>query len=393
MTKKKHLYEIDLMRAFIMLCVLSVHTIAFYMGLENVNSKPLLTLGSVISLLHFTRESFMFITGLVLFITYYHREFHPLKFWLKRLTLVAIPYVAWNIMYLLFEGTYQQGFDWSFSVLSQKFLHSLMFGNQFYLYYVLVTIQLYIVFPALLYGLRKLARWHVHIFIGSFLLQLILLYVDKFYLPHLSIAHLPAVLGLLDKYRETFILTYQFWFVAGGVIACHYQRILQFVQMKKRLLMTLIPVSVLILCSHYLFDRLVIHESEGISVTVLQPIMVPYSLLITCFMWYLGSQWAKRREQSSWLPFSRYVKLASDTSFGIFLLQPFPLYVMKVTVLHMQVPHLVHLALIPVSVLFVYFTAMVMAYIVGKVPYLSYCVGRKVKWTREPKTTSVSTTA
>ncbi|WP_157071199.1 acyltransferase family protein, partial [Alicyclobacillus acidiphilus] len=94
------------MRACIILGVICVHVISAY----NVRTPNLSGLDFASSLLvmsfHFTREAFMFITGLVLFYTYYDREFNVFSFWRKRLFLIAIPYVAWTAIYILYEGTY-----------------------------------------------------------------------------------------------------------------------------------------------------------------------------------------------------------------------------------------------------------------------------------------------
>jgi len=392
MAKKQHLYEIDLMRGVIMLCVLSVHTLARFIEMQPQNvTRPLFYMGDVISSLHFTRESFMFITGLVLFVTYYRRDFRPVQFWKKRFLLVGIPYVVWTVVYILFEGQYTVSFDWSAGVVLKDIGHSLLFGDQFYLYYVLVTIQLYILFPFLVYALRRLERWHLYIFIGSFLFEVFLMYVTKFTLPHIKASSLPVVLRYIDVYHERFILTYQFWFVSGGIIACHYKEILAYFDRHKLLLPITLPMCLVLFLGHYVLDWSVLHEN-GMAYTVMQPIMVPYSLLVTTVMWRSGVQWARRRENPGWVPFSKFVAVASKTSFGIFLIQPFPLYLMETAIKHMHVPGWIHFSLIPVCVLFVYFSSMFVAYWIGKTPLLAYCVGQRVNLRRRSPE-SVSTAA
>ncbi|MCL6453364.1 MAG: acyltransferase [Alicyclobacillus sp.] len=378
---KKHLYEIDLMRAFIMLSVLSVHTTSFFNSMNIDGTPTFLTFGAIITGLHYTREAFMFITGLVLFVTYYRREFHTLQFWKKRFLLIVIPYIAFNILYILFAGTYQQGFSWTWPYLWHQLWFYLASGNQWFLYYVLVSIQLYIVFPLLLYGLRKFERWHLQIFIGSFILQLLFMGVDKFYLEHVSYTTFGPVLGQIDLYRDRFILTYQFWFIAGGIVACHYERILAFADRHRVALRASLGIALAVLWGHYFFDRLVLHEPESLAELVLQPIMIPYSLIAAANMWYAGVSWARRREQPGWQRFSWFVMTAANASFGIFLLQPFPLHYMEQTIIALArhgVPEWIHFCLWPVSILFVYLSGMFIAHWIGKVPYLAYIVGRKV---------------
>lgn len=378
MSQKQHLYEVDLMRGVIMLGVLSVHTLARYIEMEPQSmTRALFYMGGIISSLHFTRESFMFITGLVLFITYYFKDFHTLQFWRKRFLLVGIPYVVWNLVYILF-GDARSSFHWSIGYILWDFGHSLMVGNEFYLYYVLVTLQLYVVFPFLLFALRKLERWHLHIFIGSFLFEVFMMYVTKFVLPHIHAQTLPVVLRYMDIYYERFILTYQFWFVAGGIFACHYKQILAWVDKHEKWLWISLTGGLVLFFAHYVVDWSFLNE-RGLAYTVMQPIMVPYSALITLVMWRSGVHWARRREQPSWSGFSKFVQIASTTSFGIFLIQPFPLYIMEWTIKRIHVPGWVHFSLIPFAVLFVYFSSMFVAYWIGKTPLISYCVGQKVK--------------
>ena len=394
---KKHLYEVDLMRAFIMLSVLSVHTTSFFNSMNTDMTGGFLTLGALITSLHYTREGFMFMTGLVLFVTYYRKEFRTLSFFKKRFLLIVIPYIVFNMLYILFEGFYVRNFSWTADYLWHQLVQSLVTGDQFFLYYILVSIQLYLLFPLLLRGMRKFERWHLHIFIGSFVLQLALMAFNKFVLMHVSVVHLPPVIKQLDLYRDTFVLTYQFWFVAGAIMAAHYEQILSFADKHVRALRMALVIGLAVLWGHYLLDRLVLHESEALSELVLQPIMIPYALIATVNMWYAGVQWARRREQKVWVPFSRFVQLAANASFGIFLLQPFPLHYMEETIgwLHsLGAPLWLHYSLLPVCILFVYFSGMVVAHYVGRVPILAYIVGRKVNYPkRQPHPVSSTRTA
>lgn len=364
-----------------MLGVLTVHTIARFIEMIPHDMTPgLITLGAIITSLHFTRESFMFITGFVLFITYYHKPFNPFQFWWKRLALVAVPYIVWNALYILFESTYQKNFNWAPGALWHEFYLYVLNGRQMYLYFILVSIQFYVVFPFVLWALRKTERWHAHIFIGSFALQIYFMYLMKFYLPHVDESSLPGFISTLAQFRDSFLLTYQFWFVAGGIIACHYQKILSFINRHAKILGILVLMSVPAVWGHYLIDRFVYHESESLSHLVLQPMMVPYSLLITIGIWQAGTLWSRRRERPRWKAFSSYIKVASKTSFGMYLVQPIPLYYMEFAVKHMSVPAWVHYCiLLPLSIAFVYGASMLLSYLIGKIPWVAYIVGRKVK--------------
>ena len=68
MTKKKYLYEVDLMRCFFIFGVLLNHTTSLFssaLGQTSTSSGKFLV--STHLMLHFPRMGFMFVTGLVLF--------------------------------------------------------------------------------------------------------------------------------------------------------------------------------------------------------------------------------------------------------------------------------------------------------------------------------------
>lgn len=378
---KRYLHEIDLMRAFVMLGVLSVHTTSFFNALNHDMTPSYLTFGALITSMHFTRESFMFVTGLVLFVTYYHSSFRVTQFWKKRFLLVAIPYIVWTIFYILFRGWLTPSYNWSFKGVALSVRHSLLTGDQYFLYFLVVSIQLYFFFPLLLRFLQKFERYHLQIFIASFLVQIGMMAVNKFVLNDIPPTAFPRVLMDLDKYRDRLVITYQFWFIAGGLMACHYQQIVAFIKRHRRALFVTLAATTVIVWGHYLVDRLVLHENEGLAELVLQPIMIPYSFIVTICLWYAGLAWTERRNRASWKSFSWFVETAANASFGIFLLQPFPLYYMEWSVNHLGrlgIPMWLHYSLWPVSIAFVYVSAMILSHWIGKVPVISYIVGRKV---------------
>ncbi|WP_274433079.1 acyltransferase [Alicyclobacillus sp. ALC3] len=392
MAERRHLYEIDLMRAFIMLCVLSVHTTSFFNSMNFDYTFPFVSMGALITTLHYTREGFFFITGLVLFVTYYHRPFRTLQFWKKRFTLIVVPYLAFNAIYVLSGYLFAPNVTWSWAGIWRTWWTSVATGHQWFLYYVLVSMQLYIVFPLLLKGLRKFERYQLYILIGSFIFQLVMMWAFKF--NKIPGQDLPWGLRQVYFYRDRFVLTYQFWFIAGGIMACHYDKVLAFVDRHRLALRAWLVFAILFVWAHYVFDHLVLHQPEHMADTVLQPIMIPYSLLVTANMWYAGVQWSRRRLTPGWKPFSWFVTVASSASFGIFLIQPLPLHYMENTISAWQRagnPAWLHFSLWPFCILFVYLSSMVIAHWIGKVPILAYIVGRKVNWPRRNAANSVTT--
>ncbi|SIS53364.1 acyltransferase [Alicyclobacillus vulcanalis] len=389
---KRYLDEIDLMRAFVILGVLTVHTLSFFNVLNSDGTPQFYVLGALITATHFTRETFMFVTGLVLFTTYVHQDpFRPGPFWRKRFQLIAIPYVVWTLAYIAFVALLTPGFSWTWSTLFPIVVHNLLTGNMFFLYFLVVSMQLYLVFPLLLSGIRRAARYHVHILVASFALEICLMWLNQNVLDSLTLnSHWPKWLYDLYTYRDRNLLMYQFWFVAGAVLACHYDRVAEWMVRHRKALFITLGAALFVLWGHYALERLFLHDSEDDAELVLQPIMVPYSLIVTCAFWYAGLAWSKRRERPGWRLFSRFVRVASQTSFGIYLLQPFPLYAMEIVIDHLDaqgIPSWLHYALLPLAILFTYFSSMLVAYVLMKIPFVSYAVGRRATVGRRARET------
>lgn len=385
--KKKHLYEIDLMRAIIMLGVLSVHTMSIFDNQLKGWTFSSISMSAIHSSMHVTRMAFMFITGFILFIVYANRELRIADFWKKRFLLIGIPYLFWNIVYVLFQNNYLSHTDESFTQFMADLAAALIHGDQFYIYYVLVTFQFYLVFPFMLKALQKYRKWHLHFFIWSVYVQLIITAFIKFVLPHLDTSHWPYLLS----HYGVFVMTYQCYFVIGGLAACHYQHIAAFIDRHSKLLISLFVVSWAAMCTHYYFNRIILNESDHAAQSVHQPLYLPYTLLIIALLIFIGRYWSRNRQNERRTGFNSFVNVASMTSFGMYLAQPFPLYLVSVYfVPYLKVNTITFYLALPVAILFVYFASMLIAYIFYKTPILSYCIGRRSKWPKRTKAAAVS---
>src|SRR5260221_12581715 len=98
--RKPHIYEIDFLRAITVFSVVTIHSLAAcaFLYSKSISATNLIAL--FIHTLHYNREIFIFVTGLVLTYIYYHRSFSATKFLAKRLLLIFIPYVFWSLIYI-----------------------------------------------------------------------------------------------------------------------------------------------------------------------------------------------------------------------------------------------------------------------------------------------------
>jgi surface polysaccharide O-acyltransferase-like enzyme len=150
--KRAHIFEIDLLRAITIFSVVALHSFADTSNLFAKSLQSIKLLALFVHYLHFNREMFIFVTGLVLTYAYYKRPFSLKKFWFRRTVFIVIPYIFWSLIYVKVNN---YNLDlWSYIKLSY---FDILSGNASYqLYYILLAIEFYLIFPAFLWFLKKI---------------------------------------------------------------------------------------------------------------------------------------------------------------------------------------------------------------------------------------------
>ena len=166
---RKRLDHIDAMRPVKQAGVVSTHTLLFFAPVAAG-----LTVGASLQLLHVTREAFLFVSACML--AYSVRDLPGIDhrtFWRRRFALVAVPYLCWTVIYFLVGLPSEHGTPRADTI------HLLyLFGTGYYqLYYLLVLLEFYALFPLLLVLLRKTAGHHGLVLLVSGLVQMVLVSV------------------------------------------------------------------------------------------------------------------------------------------------------------------------------------------------------------------------
>ena len=130
--------------------VVSTHTLLFFAP------GAAISVGGALMLLHVTREAFLFISACML--TYGYSDLRRIGyryFYRRRLISVALPYVCWTVIYFvvslpgsglgLASGARHLGF--------------LLGAGYYQLYYLVVIMQFYVLFPALYWVVRRFAAY------------------------------------------------------------------------------------------------------------------------------------------------------------------------------------------------------------------------------------------
>lgn len=315
--RPRHLFQIDLVRALTVLGVISVHSTFF------TNPPTSLGAGGAIMLLHYTREAFLFMTGFVLFYTYYPQTMTVGAFWKRRFTPIVIPYVVWSAIYV-YAGMHPTGSE--VGLYFSRLGLALLQGTAWYhLYYLLITMQIYLLFPLFKPLIRKTWNYHRYVFLASFALEVLLMIVYQYRLPT------TGFWGQVLAYRGMAFFTYQFYLITGALAAVHLEDVNRWIRDHYPHIVTGLVTLATMAVLWYLTAALVYGQSVIVASSVLQPIMVPYCLAMIFGLYSLGLKWAEGPRRGV---VSRLIDGVSRHSFGIYLIHPLVLFLLMRHVEH-----------------------------------------------------------
>ena len=369
--KKRYLHEVDLMRVIFIGGVLLNHTTTAFKNNVADGSGSQLFIEATHLALHFTRMGFMFMTGLVLVLNYYHKENHWFSFWKKRYLSVGIPYIGWNAIIMWF-ATITAGVALNWPNYFKNLTDAIIHGNKYYMYYILVTFQLYLIFPLIVYLFKKLPDHHVAILVTSAIIQLLLMIGIKYWLPGVN----RDGWWYLFKAYGMNVLVYQFYFIAGAFVAIHYDEVDKFIEKYHRMIGWSTLVLSLGTVALFFGNLNILKLSMSATESVHQPFIFIYDVFMIAFVFWIGRQYAHARNQGlpNWL--DRGIKNLSKVSFGIYLTQTIPLTLLYGILSFIKVPSIVMLLLLPVGYSFVLGGAFLISWFCYKVPPFGVLIGR-----------------
>lgn len=364
---KKHVHEIDLIRSISVFSVVALHTLSYTKFLiKDIESLRLFyILGHT---LNYNREMFMFVTAFVLTYVYLPREISLKKFYMRRLLIVFIPYVLWSVIYLLIRH-----FPTSLPQFLTKTFDAVLTGDaSFQLYYILLTLQFYAIFPFFLVFIKKVKQrpW-IALSIGL-VIQLLWMYYDFNYI-QTGVHTPPEFLERVVKYRDRIFLVYGFFFLLGGISAVYFESARRLLVRYASYIPVLFASAITLYSLHYFYQFTVQKIPIMRAAGALQPSVVLYSIAVIIFFMWIATRWAEKRRLHT------IVHTISNTSFGIFF----------VHVLALDLTRSYFLPIIPsfVPVFFQIFLVLIVAFgssvlisqILIKTPFLGWTVGRPKK--------------
>jgi peptidoglycan/LPS O-acetylase OafA/YrhL len=282
-----HLHSVDLVRVLTVGLVIGVHTVSQQPGGTG------LTNGALLIVMHVSREVFFLLTAFVL--CYSYRDRAPERwraFWRRRYPLIGVPYLVWSAVYLLALGR-----EWEPAVFARAVLTG---TAQYHLYFLLVSMQLYLVFPLLRWTLRATAGRHGRLLTAAVAYQ-VAVYAGQRWAGGAN-ALLVSYLGFV---------------VAGGIAASHTETL--FAWTRQHIRRVLLGAAIVVAGGVGWFFAQVqwLGRTTVAASAVFQPVVVLESFAVAWVFLALGLAWQHRGT-----PGRRWVRAAADASFGVYLAHP-----------------------------------------------------------------------
>lgn len=208
-SKKKELNDIIILRVLSCISVMLVHiTSDASLGLRKGSISSMI-FSFINTASTYVVPSFIFISGYILYYGYKNRDLKLSKFYYKRFKSILIPYIVWSIIYYMFFIKF-----FSYEVSIKFLVKNLIYGTMVYhLYFVIVIMQFYLLFPLILYLYKR--------FNGIFLTIIFLL---------ISISFNKFV---ILKYSDRLFMNYIFFFGLGCSFAKYIDRVNNFIEKNK----------------------------------------------------------------------------------------------------------------------------------------------------------------
>lgn len=308
---RTRLRDVDAMRVIVFSCVISAHVVTSYGDFEH---RSVAAWGMA---MHYARYAFVFISAFVLMYSSRDRPMAPVKFWRRRFGAVVLPYLVWSCLYYSIELATDTTPGWwaGFNRLATQLATG---GVWYHLYFLLISIQLYAIFPALHRLMRGASvRRSVLVLVASAVLQAASMAVVSLVPAPRSVAAYPW------HHPDTQLPIYAFFIAAGLAVAVHRERVNRWILARPVLISVLFGIGVVITMGVF-WIRSAGSGSAMLASLPTFPTILPWVVGATLAVYGLCVAWDRRTP-----PDGRTARLAAagaHRAFGVFALHPMVLW-------------------------------------------------------------------
>ena len=370
---RKRLDHIDAMRPVKQAAVISTHSLVFFAPLATST-----TVAGLLVLTRFSRDAFFFVSACMLAFSYRDTKQMNLRtYFSRRFVSVGWPYLAWTVIYYLFtSATSVSSFPYYsfsgspiFSIAGlHRFVH-LLWTGYFHLYFLIVIMEFYALFPLLLCVIRRFPRWHVHIFAAAVVGQL----------AYGVMVSVPAVTHHLGGALQTrLVFSYPIYLVGGVIVAMHLDAVHDWIVSHASWILAFTLASALVAeCLNYAGRYSWLPRALHTGGYVFSPLVVPYNVGAIISVYLLGVFLVAPQRS---VRLRAMVQSGSDNSYGVYLSQMLWIPML----LRFRVAYLPHLSwalVTPVALVLVYAMGFFFTALVARTPLARAMTGRsRASW-------------
>jgi len=319
---------VDYLRVIGLVSIVLIHSFGFYLAMPVSGPAARIFQELVVDLLRFGRYIFMFVTGAVLFYGYSGRQLNVMSFFNRRLKNLVIPYIAWTAIYLWIKH-WSKMISWpnALAFLASWAKNLLDGGAYSHLYYIIVSIQFYLLFPVLLVLFRPRRK---RLAAGILLMIGLALYFVYFFILDAHTAAITAavaktpwagIVSLFVGYKDRIIVSYLPFYLIGGLAGLNLDLWKRWLSEHTWAINGGFITAAGLMLGEYFYVYRHLGQSWAMTVSVFNPVMYFYSWAVIVILFRLALTWEERRSARP------LVSLLAANSLGIYLIHPAVLYV------------------------------------------------------------------
>jgi peptidoglycan/LPS O-acetylase OafA/YrhL len=301
MAGRQRLDQVDAMRPIKQSGVVATHVlIAFSPTWGNEASNAALLL------LHACRETFFFVSACMLTYAYMDlRRGGYRRFYWRRFVAVGIPYLCWDLIYWLWgmRGSGYPSVSFAFAHLGH-----LLATGYYQLYFLLVIMQFYVLYPLVLALLKRTRGHHGLVIAVTAAAQVAICILEHWHL-------LPA---FWITYAQENALSYVLYLIGGAVVAFHLDEVDRWVRTNASLVVALTLLATIFAEAVYYLSKQGVSTLLGSGSDPFQPSVIPFNIGATACVYLVGvvlvQPWRSRRVKA-------WVRVGVDNAYGVYLSQ------------------------------------------------------------------------
>jgi peptidoglycan/LPS O-acetylase OafA/YrhL len=377
------------MRPIKQTAVISTHALIYFSPLATSFAAA-----SMLTLTHFSRDAFLFVSACMLAYSYRGSVKVALgPYWRRRFVAVGLVYLVWTVIYWPIAAAQKSAtFPYlkvpASALLSLAGLHNFLFNlatGYYHLYFLLVLLEFYVVFPYLFAVLQRHPHWRLSVVLGAAAWQ---------FLFPLVVRRDWIGVVMSPKIESRLVFSYPLYLV-GGVVAAFYLENFHdwIVQHRNGILTTTVLCAAVPLVIDYLADHGA--KISGVLVPGANPFamaVIPYDVGAILAVYLLGVYLVSPRRSAR----TRAITASgSEAAYGIYVSQMVWIIVLQRWAQYFNLYHRVPwLVLTLVAVVVTYFAGWLFSALCARTPLARALVGRaqqpwRTLWPRRTPSTTL----